>query len=129
MSINYCTLASNTVDSFCSPRRGLVFNKLVLELHPPILVQQSTGGNPQQIRNTAAIARIIAQQRPNFDVDERDPMVYEQPFITVTVELFGATGTQTMDVSAVNVDIVTVTNFDFEIGPEIAVNIFDFEIE
>jgi hypothetical protein len=131
MSINYCTLGSNTVDSFCSPRRGIVFNKLVRELHPPIIVPQPTGGNPQSIRNTAAIAQLLArQQRPRFDVDDRDPMVYEQPFISVTVELFGATGTQTMDVSGVNVDIVTVTNLEFgSAESEIVVNIFDFEIE
>lgn len=128
MSINYCTLGSNTVDSFCSPRRAVVFNRLVLELHPPISAQQSTNSNPQQLRNTAAIARVIAHQRPNFDVDEREPMVYEQPFISVTVELFGATGTQTMDVSAVNIDIVTITGFEFDSsGPEISVNISDFD--
>lgn len=121
MSINYCTVGSNTVDSFCSPRRRIVFDKLVQELHP-----QRAGGNVQQVRNTAAIAQILArqQQRPHFDVDERDPMVYEQPFISVTVELFGSTGTQTMDVSAANVDIVTITNVEFgSMEPEIVVNI------
>ena len=128
MSINYCTLGSNTIDVFCGPRRGILFNKLVLELHPPI-AQNIGGGNVQQVRNTAAIARVIAQQRPNFDVDDRKPMVYEQPFVTVIVELFGATGTQTMDVSAVNVDIVTITNLNFEVGPEISVNISDLTIE
>lgn len=130
MSINYCTLASNAVDSFCSPRRGLIFNQLVQELHPPIVNPQVHGGNPQQIRNTAAIAQLLArQQRPHFDVDERDPMVYEQPFISVTVELFGSTGTQTMDVSSANVDIVTVTNVEFgSVEPEIVVNISEFNI-
>lgn len=130
MSINYCTLASNTIDVFCGPRRGLVFNKLVQILHPPIVNPQPIGGNPQQVRNTATIAQLLArQQRPHFDVDEREPMVYEQPFISVTVELFGSTGTQTMDVSSVNVDIVSVTNVDFgSVEPEIVVNIQDFEI-
>jgi len=134
MSINYCTLASNTIDSFCSPRRGILLAELIAELHPTIVVPQPTGGNPQQIRNDSSIAQQLlarqrAEQRPNFDVDEREPMIYEQPFVTVTVELFGSIGTQTMDVSAINVDIVTVTNMDFgSAEPEIVVNIQDFEI-
>ena len=129
MSINYCTLGSNTIDAFCGPRRGLIFNKLILELHPPV-VQSIGGGNTQQIRNTAAIAHVIAQQRSNFDIDERDPMIYEQPFVTVTVELFGATGTQTMDVSSINVDIVTITGLEFDsTGLEIDVNISELTIE
>ncbi len=133
MAINYCTLGTHTIDTFCGPRRGLILAKLIAELHPPIVNPQPSvgGGNPQQIRNTAAIAQILArqQQRPNFDIDDREPMVYEQPFVSVTVELFGATGTQTMEMSNTNVDIVTVTNFEFDVGPEIVVNISDFEIE
>ena len=63
-----------------------------------------------------------------FDIDDRDPLVYEQPFVTVKVELFGAEGIQTMDMAS-NVDIVTVTNLEFESGPEISVNISDFQLD
>jgi hypothetical protein len=129
VSINYCTLASSTVDAFCSPRRGVILSRLIAELHPPVV---QGGGNPRVLRDTFGDQylrpRPQVQQRPHYEIDDRDPMKYEQPFVSVTVTLFGDSRTETQDVTA-QVDIVSVTNLEFGTDAEISVNTSEFSFD
>ena len=101
MSINACTIDSFTLDSFCSRQRSVVFGRLVPILHPPIPTGVG-GGNPRVLRDTFT--------RPDYDVEDKPVLTFEQPIVAVTVELFGHTGTDTQDVTGANVDFVSVTD-------------------
>lgn len=122
MSLNSCTLNSFTVNTFCSPRRGILFNNLVEELHPPII--PVTGTNPRVLRDVPRI------HRP-FEIENDTVHKFEQPIVSVTVELFGFIGTDTQEVSASSLDFVTVTGFDLgeETESEVHVNITDLRFE
>ena len=116
MSINYCTISSSSVDSFCGNRRQIVLNRLINELHPPVPAQRR-GGNPTHVKYP-----IPAIRR---DRDER----WEQPTITpteldkivVTAEFNGLLGSSQQDIDG-RLDFVYVTDLEFE-GEEVSVNI------
>lgn len=119
MAINSCTIDSFTLDAFCSPRRGMIFDRLVDELHPVTPVVSSARGNPRVLRDT------FQMPRP-FEIDDRQTLTFEQPFVTVTAEILGLSGTDTQDVQAANTDFVTVTGLDFGSDEtQISVNILD----
>lgn len=115
MALNACSINSFTIDAGrCRDK----FADLIPILHPPIVT--ISGTNPRVLRDTF--------RRPDFDVDDRPPLVYEQPIVSVTAEIFGFSGTDTQDVSAVNTDFVSVTEFNVD-DASVIVNIFDFTIE
>ena len=122
MSINACSIDASSVNTFCSPRRGIVFNNLSNILHPttPPFVQS---GSSRVLRDT-----FIAP--PEFEIDDRPTITFEQPEVTIAVELLGTVGAETQNVAAPQLDFVTVTNLEVgEVEPIIAVNITDFIFE
>jgi hypothetical protein len=123
MSINFCTLTSASVDTFCGNRRGIVLNQLLAKKYPPP-VQHAKGGNPRVLRDTFAVP-------PPFEFEDRPTLTYEQPWITVEVEFGGKKGSQTVDNDAQR-DFVSVTGLEVashsDDEDEITVNIEDFEI-
>lgn len=133
MSINYCTLASNTVDSFCSPRRGIILNRLIAELHPVVPSTPVSSGNGWAIRDTAA-KQILGNRYQEFvDDGEQEVRKYEHTEITVKVDILGLSGSDTIDVSRAQIDFVAVTNLDIadlkvDDVDSITINITDFEI-
>jgi hypothetical protein len=124
MAINACTINDFTIDGRrCSDK----FSRLIPILHPPTVV----GTNPRVLRDNYQVPRPFDFEKP----DERPTWTFEQPFITVTVELDGVTGNQTLDVSAPQLDFVTVTNFSIHAAGQvteqeelITVNITDFKV-
>lgn len=122
MSINACTIDASTVNTFCSPRRGIVFNNLSNILHPttPPFVQ---AGSSRVLRDTSPFA-------PQFEIDDQPIVTFEQPEVTISVELFGVVGTETQNVAGAQADFVTVTNLTVDgVEPIVGVNITDLTFE
>jgi hypothetical protein len=121
MAINSCTIDSFTVNTFCSPKRGAIFNKLILELHPTAPITSSASGSARAIRDTF-------QYQP-FEIDDRETLTFEQPFVTVTVSGVLFSGSETQEMNS-NLDFVTVTGISFgSADEELYVNISDFKIQ
>lgn len=129
MAINFCTLTNSTIDTFCGNRRQIILDRLLRERYPPA---------PPAVlgTNNASVREALVRQRPELfrrpvEDDERAPLTFEQPFITVSAELLGATGKQQLD-AATRLDFVVVTNL--KIGERrqqeatVAVNISDFKV-
>jgi hypothetical protein len=100
MSINACTLNRATVDTFCSPRRAIVFAKLVDELHP-VYPPQATASKTH-----------LGYAPYRDEEDDRPTLKFEQPIITVHVDILGFSGSDTQDISGAQLDFVTVTDFE-----------------
>lgn len=103
-----------------------MLSRLIEELHhetPPAPAKQGGGG--------ATIRPGTPWQRPAYPrlqtEPDRDPLVYEQPLITVTAELDGVRGSQTIEVTS-KMDFVFVTDLTFENTSTVTVNILDLEI-
>lgn len=103
MSLNSCTLNGFTLNSRRCVNKFLV---LVDILHPPLPpvppASQTPGGSPRVLRD------VFADVPRPFEFDDRVPFTFEQPQITVDVEMFGLTGSQTLD-NLPQADFVTVT--------------------
>ena len=72
------------------------------------------------------------ERRWELENDERAPLTFEQPQVTVSVEIFGFSGTDTQDVTGTNVDFVTVHDFTVSASMpdgEITVNIPEIRFE
>ncbi len=120
MAINACSINSFTINA---GRCRNKFADLVPILHPPIVA--TAGTNPRVLRDTFKFARP-------FDLEDNQVFTFEQPIVSVTVEMFGQSGTDTQDVSMAQADFVTVTGFevsDQAVSDQITVNIFDLKFE
>ena len=117
MAINSCSINGFTLHGRrCSDK----FAALVPILHPPIVA--STGTNPRVLRDTFQLPR-------QFEIEDQPHLTFEQPIITVTAEIFGVSGSDTQDVSAAQLDFVTVTDLELEPTLSIDVNITDLKFE
>lgn len=141
MSINYCTISTNTLDGFCGNQRAKVLAHLLDEkyavVNPPTPHPGGGGGGVGighqgqwgQWSNIPGIQHNIPQvpryEPPRID---RDLPAYEQPWITVVVSNFlgDLRGEQTLNATP-QVEFVTVTNLDFE-DTDISVNITGLEM-
>jgi hypothetical protein len=106
MSINFCTIASSPVDGFCGTQRAKVLARLIPILHPAVPPVVTTGTNPRVLRDTFKF------NRP-FEIEDQPTLTFEQPTVTVSAEIFGYYGTDTQDVSAAQVDFVSISDFEF----------------
>lgn len=116
MAINACTINSFTIDGGRCRNR---FNGLVNILHPIV------GTNPRVLRDN------YPQHRP-FEIEDEKQLTFEQPIVTVSVEFYGSSGTETQDISTAQLDFVTVTDFKVEginNASDISVSISDFKFE
>jgi hypothetical protein len=114
VSINFCTLTSETVSSFCGIQRAKIFARLVPLLHPPVPTNV-IGGN-----------RINRQYEHNSYPDNDTHLTFEQPFIIVSAELFGIMGMEKYEVFD-ELNFVSITDFEI-LSNTLNVNITDFEI-
>lgn len=125
MALNACSINGFTVNT---RRCASHFNRLVPILHPAVL--PNPVGGPRVYRDTAREA--IKYDRP-FEIEDTPNLTFEQPIVSVSAEILGFSGTDTQDVSAVQVDFVSVSDLmvaDKEIDDAlIGVNIFDLRIE
>ena len=113
--INACSINGFTINGKkCSDK----FAELIPIFRPPEPVA-TVGGSPRVLRDTFV--------RPNYDIDDTQ-RIYEQPFVTVIVELLGKTGSETQNVSGPSVDFVTVTNLKIEAPVEDQIEISIGEI-
>lgn len=119
MSINYCTLAGSSIDTFCGARRAIVLARLIEELRPATPTQRPVrGGGPT----------------PKFHPQIRDHR-WEQPTIVPPTELDRITVSavfQDLSGSAFQdldnrLDLVFVTNIEIE-PTSVGVNITDLKI-
>ena len=125
MSINGCSINGFTLDARrCRDK----FADLLPIFRPPVL--PSIGGNPRVLRDTFTMPR-------QFEIEDQPVLTFEQPIVSVTVEFYGTSGTDTQDVSAASVDFVTVTGLEVQGVPKvsgsdeptISVNIFDLHFD
>ena len=109
MAINACSINAFTINGR-QCRTNIA--ALITRLHPPAI-----GGNARAERYTPYVER-----------EERPTLVYEQPIVSVTVEILGFIGTDTQDVTATSADIVVLTNLELG-GEQPSVNITDITFE
>lgn len=139
MSINFCTIGSNTVGTLCGYRRARVLQRLLDEKYTPVVSGSSNHSVARNIgqRHLVPLTRIDAEQY------ETPALQFEQPFVTVSAELFGQVGQQTIEarphlefvtvvdltVGAAHTDSVSVSDLTFS-PPllDVTVNITDFSI-
>jgi len=105
MSINYCTLASSTVDSFCSPLRAVIFNRLVPILHPSQPI--GAAGTPW----TDKLAKYMRQRPPEKWEPPQLPTELER--IVVEITFNGLRGSDAQDIKPA-VELVTITDLNVE---------------
>lgn len=143
MSINFCTINSSSINAFCASRRSIIIDNLIEDKY----------GKPFIGTNNSSVSTQFAKLRPDLVqhvIDELEPqqLQFEQPFITVSVELLGSVGTQQLEAAPQN-EFVAVYNLsvgeakgkmnveasDLTISkkwelqePEISVNITEFEM-
>ena len=104
MRLNNCSLNAITLNGV---RCGRNVSALVLELHPPVPpVAAPGGGSTRVLRDT-----FTFNPPREIEQDDRVPLTFEQPVITVSATIRGATGTVSQDVSAVQADFVSITGF------------------
>lgn len=120
MSINFCTLTNSSVDTFCGNRRSIVLGNLINQKYAQI------GTNNSSVRDS------FAKQRPDLvhhvEDDDRQPLVFEQPFITVEVWMDGIRQAQTLE-AVQHLDFVTVTDLSVSTrDASESVNILDLTI-
>ena len=146
MSINYCTIGTNTVDGFCGTQRAKVLARLIAEKYTATPVPNprpgsggiSFGPGPAILPGTSFRPGWIQPQQPDLrsrtyypdrqtDLN-KDTLPFEQPFITVTAELFGARGSQTLEATT-RLDFVIVTDLEINHQDVITVNISEMEIK
>jgi hypothetical protein len=129
MAINFCTLTNSTIDTFCGNRRQLILDRLLEERYPP-------APPPVLGTNNSSVREALVRQRPELfrrpaEEEELTQLTFEQPFITVTAELLGTTGTHQLD-AATRLDFVVVTNLRIgerhQLEATVAVNISDFKV-
>lgn len=124
MSINYCTLASTTLDSFCGNRRAIVLDRLIDELRPPVV---NGPGGPGWVQRPTIKPQVKPAQRPYWqptEVPRELPTELER--ITVTAEFMGLNGSDTQAITA-RPDLVTVTDIHIELTL-VGVNIENFKV-
>lgn len=118
MAINACTIDGFTINS---RRCANKFAALIPILHPLAPIQNGVG-NPRVHRDTFVPPR---EEQERFDTQFQ----FEQPIVTVSAEIFGFSGSDTQDVSAAQVDFVSVTEFRVQDDEQVLVNITEFRFE
>ena len=116
MSINYCTISSSSVDSFCGNRRAIVLDRLIRELRPPVPATNK-GGNPAHVR--APIPQISRRREEQWEPPTVVPTELDR--IVVSVNFNGITGVAEQEVDG-RLDLVYVTELKVE-HVEVSVNI------
>lgn len=124
MALNACSINGFTLHS---RRCASQFARLIPILHPPVPpIVSATGGNPRVLRDTFRL-----DQRP-YEIEDSPVLTFEQPQVTVSVEILGFSGSDTQDVTGANVDFVTAHDFTVTASMpdgEITVNIPDLRFE
>lgn len=115
MSINYCTIANTTVDTFCGNKRAIVLSRLIKELHPEPI--RHPGGNVQQSKYTNYTQ--APRWEPPVISTERDRIVVQAKF----QELRGTDE----QANEQRLDIVFVTNLRVD-PATISVNIKNIKV-
>jgi hypothetical protein len=123
LSINYCTLAGSSIDTFCGGRRAIVLTRLINELRPPVPqpTEQTRGGGPTPKFHQAQQVRRDHWEQPTINPPT------ELDRITVAVEFQDLKGSAFQDVDN-RLDLVFVTNIEIE-PVSVSVNISDLKIE
>ncbi len=117
MSINYCTLANSTTNSFCGSQRAKVLARLIPILHPVIPPVQKRGGNVQQ-------SKFQNYRQPERWVPPIVPTERER--IVVTVEFQNLRGSDEQLIQE-HLDIVFIT--ELQVNPTtVSVNIENLKV-
>lgn len=126
MSINACTIDSVTVDGFCGAIRAKVFASLV---------DQKYGGVQPPTPHIPGGGGWAGGMGPgSFPVPPRhspfpfDHVPSESPYITVTADLFGIKGQESLSKNAQDVFVVA-RNVDINDADDIAISIKNVDVE
>lgn len=125
MSINACTIASSSVDTFCGVRRAIVIGGLINQLRPP--QPNTTHGGHGGWRKDRPPSIFQGIHRPRWDQDEVPAYKpTELDHVTVAVEFLHLKGSETQKIEQ-RLDLVTVT--DVNINPTtVGVNIENLQV-
>jgi hypothetical protein len=133
MSINYCTLGAATVDGFCGTQRAKVLAHLIHQAGHDVVVppapQPTHGGSGGSSYGPGFRQQINQPQYrrpPELDRNIEAPP-REQPYITVSAEFMGITGSQTIEVTQ-RLDFVTITDLEVNHDASITVNISEMQM-
>jgi len=122
MAINFCTIGQDPIDGFCGIQRSKILARLIHEVgHDVVPPKPHPPAGGMDIGGAGFWSPFRSQDLPH------NVQPVEQPFITVTAEIFGMVGSQTLEASA-RLDFVLVTDLEINTLPEIAVNISEMEI-
>jgi hypothetical protein len=126
VAINYCTIGTTTIDSFCGTQRAKVLARLILEARPDI--------PPTETRPPAGGGWAIPTRPELYPATyrppelEQPPLNWEQPFVSVTVEMDGVQGIETQEMST-RFEFVVVTDLEISSDDDlVTVNISELEI-
>lgn len=110
MSINYCTVSSSSLDSFCGAKRAIVFNRLVKELRPTPTPSSLGGGKG------AHLSVIPSSLSSRFSSRDTQPVFRPTEFAVVTVQASfnGMIGAVSQDVTSGTLDLVYLTNLEID---------------
>jgi len=125
MAINFCTIGRDTVDGFCGTQRAKVLATLIHEAGHDIVVVPPKAPIGHSGGSTFGRPQASMQYRQPLPI-EKPTIPTELPFITVSAEVFGMSGSETLEVTT-RLDFVVVTDLEMNVS-EIAVNISDMEI-
>lgn len=126
MAINFCTIGRDTVNGFCGTQRAKVLANLIHEAGHDIIVVPPKPTVGHSGGTTFGRAPVTPMQYRRPVELEKPTTPTELPFITVSAEVFGMSGSETLEVTT-RLDFVTITDVEMNVS-EIAVNISDMEI-
>lgn len=124
MAINACTINGFTLHA---RRCASQWERLIPVLHP-----FPPGGDGGAGGAAAGNKYAKVPQYAPYEIDDRPDLTFEQPFITVSVEILGFSGVDTQEVSAMDTDFVSVSDFSVgekELIQQVGVNITNLRIE
>jgi len=137
MSINACTINTNSIDGFCGNIRAKVLARLIEEKNG--VVTPPTGGGGGGGSWAGGPGFQVPPIHNPYPFGNLQP---HNPYVTVTADLFGYKGQQTLNkdapdvfVTARNVDIqdteisVTMRNMDIQDADEITVSARNMDIQ
>lgn len=122
MSINFCTLTSSSVDSFCGNQRSKILTRLIPILHPPH-VPGTGAGTPHTDAVYQAYMRARSREHEKW---EPPPVPTELERVVVEVTFANIKGSDAQDIKP-GFDLVTVTDLTIE-PTKVDVNITDLKV-
>ena len=122
MSINSCSINSQTIDAICGSRRAIIIQDLLNRL--PV---EGTKAHQQHVNPDTTINLNIFRRDVDRDEEEIDVKTLELPQITITVSMNGQDYIHTLDRDHI-VPMISVYGMTSKESKPININISDIKI-